>query len=157
MGLACAHSGIWPKRDKEIDMNNYRKGFYAAAFSATLAGGLGAAFAASADTAGQPANLETQVEAAAAAAPAGRSLQGVVVNGNGNAFLRSDQRLALLNASLPLDDGNSTVERSDLQRVVALFPRSANASAGEARRMMERGHTLPSGPDADGDLALGAQ
>ena len=131
--------------------NNYRKQLYAAAFAAVLAGGLGSAFAASAD------DLETQVAAAAAAAPVNHSLAGVVITGNSNAFLRSDQRLALLNASLPLDAKDGTAQQSELRRVAALFPRNPNAADGEARRMMERSQALPSGSDPNGDLGLGQQ
>lgn len=129
--------------------NNLRQQIQAAAFSALLAGGLGAAFAASAG------DLQSQVDAAARPVAEGPSLAGVVVTGSGDAFLRSDQRLALLSASLPLDAKDSAAQQSGLRRVAGLFPRSPDAAAGEARRMMERGHTLPSGPDADGDVALG--
>lgn len=112
-------------------MNNYRKMLHAAALSAMLAAA-GPAFAAGGD-------LQSQVDAASAA-PAGvsQSLQGVVVTGYNNPLLRSDQRLALLDASLPLDTRSNAAQPDDLQRVVALFPESPDAATGEARRVMER-------------------
>ncbi len=120
-------------------MNNYRKQFYAAAFSAVLAGVVGPAFAGSAEVAVQQSDLELQVDAASAAPVAvSQSLEGIVVTGNNNPLFRSDQRLALLDASLPLDAKNGAAQAGDLQRVVALFPESPDAATGEARRVLER-------------------
>ena len=107
----------------------------------------------------QESDLEVQVNAAAGSAPvvAGQSLAGVVVTGYSNPLLGSDQRVAMLKASLPLGAGSSAVESTGLQRLVAVFPRSPNVAEGEARRMMERGHTPPSGSDPDGNFAVGTR
>jgi len=78
------------------------------------------------------------VDQASAPLTVSRSLEGVVVTAHGNPFLGSDQRLAMLNASLPLDTGSSAAGPTDLQRLAALFPRNPDAAIGEARRMMER-------------------
>jgi hypothetical protein len=129
-------------------MNNVRKGLYAAVLSLGLSG-----FAARA----QQSDLQVRIDAADAADPVSQPLSGIVVTGNGNPFLRSDQRLAMLNASLPLGADNGAVQSSYLERVAALFPHSPEAAGGEARRMMERGHTLPAGSDPDGDIALGGR
>jgi hypothetical protein len=144
------HQAIWPKA-LETNMNNYRA--TAAAKLAILA--LAAsAFAAQAQ---QP-DLEAQVDVATTnPAVSHQSLQGVVVNGGGNALLRSDERVALLSASLPLDTGSSVTQTTDLQRVAALFPRNPNTATGEARRMMDRSFAPPAGTDADGDLPLGGR
>jgi hypothetical protein len=131
--------------DKEIDMNTYRKGLYAAVFSAVLAGVMGPAFAASADDSEQPSNLERQVDAADAAVTVSQSLKGIVVTPNNNPLLRSDQRLALLTGSLPLDVDSSAVQPTELQRLEALFPHNPEAATGEARRMIERSRTQVSG------------
>lgn len=107
----------------------------------------------------QQSDLESQINAAAGNAPvaAGQSLARVVVTGYGDPLLRSDQRVALLKASLPLGASSTAVEPTGLQRLVAVFPRNPNAAEGEARRMMERGHTPPSGSDPDGDFAAGTR
>lgn len=106
----------------------------------------------------QQSDLESQINAAAGNSPAaGQSLAGVVVTGYGDPLLRSDQRVALLKASLPLGASSTAVESTGLQRLVAVFPRNPNAAEGEARRMMERGHTPPSGSDPDGSFAVGTQ
>ncbi len=115
-------------------MNNTRTRLAAAALSAVLAGVMAPAFTASADDAAQATVLEQQVSQATVS----RSLEGVVVTAHTNPFSGSDQRLALLNASLPLDTGSSAVEPTSLQRVAALFPRNPNAATGEARFMMDR-------------------
>lgn len=107
----------------------------------------------------QQSDLKLQVDAATATGPAAVSqpLKGVVVTGNSNPLRRSDQRLAMLNASLPLDADNSAAEPTGLQRVAALFPESPDAATGEARRMMERNYTAPGGSDHDEDLASGTR
>ena len=107
----------------------------------------------------QESDLEFQVDAVTAAAPVvvGQPLRGVVVTGNSNPLLRSDQRLAMLNASLPLDAKSSATAPTDLQRLAMLFPQEPNAAVGEARRMMERSHTPPAGSDPDGELGIGTR
>ncbi|HWY24891.1 MAG TPA: hypothetical protein VNX47_08220, partial [Nevskia sp.] len=102
---------------------------------------------------------ERQVEAATAASPvvASQSLEGVVITGNSNALLRSDRRLAMLNASLPLDANGRAEQRADWRQLAALFPQKPDAAVGEPRRMMERSLAPPAGSDADGDLAFGSQ
>lgn len=112
-------------------MNNTRTRLAAAALSAALAGIIAPAFAGGA---AQPSDLEYQVDQATVS----RSLEGVVVIAPADPFTAADQRLALLDASLPLDTGSSTATPTDLQRFAALFPHSLNAATGEARRMMER-------------------
>ena len=105
----------------------------------------------------QASDLELQVAAATAAGPVAvsQSLGGVVITGHSNPLLRSDQRVAMLQASLPLGAKSTAAEPTDLQRLVALFPQKPEASVGEARRMMERGQAAPSGPDPDGHIAVG--
>lgn len=107
----------------------------------------------------QESDLEVQVNAAAGNAPivAGQSLAGVVVTGYSNPLLGSDQRVAMLKASLPLGANNAAVEPTGFQRLVAVFPRNPNAAEGVARRMMERSHTPPSGSDPDGGFAVGTR
>jgi len=107
----------------------------------------------------QQPDLELQVAAATVVAPvaANQSLKGIVVTGYSNPLLRSDQQLAMLNASLPLDAQNGAAQPTDLQRVAALFPVSPNAATGESRRMMERSYAPPAGSDPDGDVALGVR
>ena len=112
-------------------MNNTRTRLAAAALSAALAGVIAPAFA---DGAARPSDLEFQIGQATVS----RSLQGVVVTAPGNPFSAADQRLALLDASLPLDTGGSAAAPTDLQRLAGLFPHSPNTATGEARRMMER-------------------
>ncbi|MDB5974551.1 MAG: hypothetical protein JWR07_1311 [Nevskia sp.] len=107
----------------------------------------------------QESGFESQVNAAAGNAPvvAGQSVAGVVVTGYSDPLLRSDQRVAMLQASLPLGATNTAVEPTSLQRLVAVFPRNPNAAEGDARRMMERGHMPPSGSDPDGGFAVGTR
>ena len=107
----------------------------------------------------QQPDLELQVAAATVVAPvaANQSLKGIVVTGYINPLLRSDQRLAMLNASLPLDGKNGAAQPTELQQVAALFPQSPNAAAGESRRMMERSYAPPVAQDPDGDVALGVR
>lgn len=116
---------------------NYRKLLFAAAFSTLLAGAASPAFAAGTD-------LESQVDAATAT-PVSQSLQGVVVTGSSNPLLRADQRIALLNASLPLDTGNNAAQPNTYQRVAALFPESPETATGEAQRVFERTRAPVSG------------
>jgi hypothetical protein len=100
----------------------------------------------------QESNLESQINAAA-----GQPLTGVVVTGYSDTLLRSDQRVGMLKASLPLGGNGTATEPTNLQRLVAVFPRNPNVAEGEARRMMERGHTPPSGSDPDGGFAVGTR
>jgi hypothetical protein len=100
----------------------------------------------------QESDLEQQVDAAMAVS---QPLAGVIVTGHSNPLLRSDQRLAMLKASLPLGATSTAVQPTDLQRVVGVFPRQPDAAIGEARRMMERGQTPPTGSDPDGNIAVG--
>jgi uncharacterized membrane protein len=124
-------------------MNNHRKRLYAAALSAVLAGLMGPALTAGADGTAQRSSLEQQVDEAIAPS---QSLEGVVVTPGNNPLLRSDQHLAMLSASLPLDAQSGAAQPTDLQRVAALFPGSPDAATGEARRMMERSRA-PASPN----------
>jgi hypothetical protein len=117
---------------------HYRIRFYAAAVSAVFAGLMGPVLTASADDIAQQSQLEQQVDRAVAPTTEGQSLEAVVVTANGNPLLRSDQRLAMLNASLPLDASSGAAQPTSFERVAALFPESPDAATGEARRMMDR-------------------
>lgn len=101
----------------------------------------------------QESGLERQVNAASVVS---QPLNSIVITGSGNPLLRSDQRIAALSASLPLD-ASASAGATSLERVVALFPQDPNAATGEARRMMERGHTPPSGSDPDGRFGVGTR
>ena len=104
----------------------------------------------------QQSDLQAKVNAATAASSS-QFLRGVVVTGSSDPLLRSDQRIALLSASLPLDAGSRAAQPATYERVVALFPQSPNRATGEARRRMESGQTPPLGSDPDGDISLGAR
>ena len=103
--------------------------------------------------------LDRQVDAAAAAGrPASRSFAGIVINGRTNPLRRSDRRVAILSAALPLDTGPGAAQRGDGQPLtpwlaLTLDPQKAT---GETRRMMERSLAPPAGPDPDAGSAAGA-
>jgi hypothetical protein len=118
-----------------MDMN-YR--LHTAAFVAAFAAVMGPSLSARADGATQQSQLELQVDEAVAPSTVSQPLAGVVVTPGSNPLLRSDQRLALLSDSLPLDAKSGSVQPTDLQRLAALFPHTPEAATGDARRMMER-------------------
>jgi hypothetical protein len=108
----------------------------------------------------QPIDLDRQVDAVIASKPAAssRSFEEIAIMGLGNPLRRSDRRLSILIASLPLTTGSAPTKTSAWQQVEARlgFPADPNAAAGEAKRMMERTLAPPAGPDADVGIAAGA-
>ncbi len=105
-------------------------------------------------------DVDRQVDAATAAAPAvsGRSFDAIVITGQINPLRRSDRRLSILMASLPLTIGSEPARTGAWQRLEARlgFPAEPNAAEGEPRRMMERTLAPPTGPDPDAGAAAGA-
>lgn len=105
-------------------------------------------------------DVDRQVDAATAAMPAvsGRSFNGIVITGQINPLRRSDRRLSILIASLPLTIGSEPAGTGAWQQLEARFgfPAEPNAAEGEPRRMMERTLAPPAGPDPDAGAAAGA-